>query len=125
MHLSALYIQDNEKVNRSICPPNQEVVESVLCKMVITHFSYVFVVLSVLTGVRVTAVINTVNNDRQSAAICCDKPSVVCNCNTDQSSSNVSEAIEALERKVDHLITLVSNSSTSSPEPTNPPGKPH
>ncbi|CAH3151087.1 unnamed protein product [Porites lobata] len=90
------------------------------------HFSYVFVVLSVLTGVRVTAVINTVNNDHQSAAICCDKPSVVCNCNinTDQSSSNVSEAIEALERKVDHLISLVSNSSTSSPEPTNPPGIP-
>ena len=129
MHLSALYIQDNEKGNRSICPPNQEVVEEylVLCKMVITHFSYVFVVLSVLTGVRVTAVINTVNNDSQSAAICCDKPSVVCNCNinTDQPSSNVSEAIEALERKVDHLISLVSNSSTSSPEPTNPPGKPH
>ena len=95
--------------------------------MVITHFSYVFVVLSVLTDVRVTAVINTVNNDSQSAAICCDKPSVVCNCNinTDQPSSNVSEAIEALERKVDHLISLVSNSSTSSPEPTNPPGKPH
>ena len=42
--------------------PNQGVVDEylVLCKMVITHFSYVFVVLSVLTGVRVTAVINTV-----------------------------------------------------------------
>ena len=127
MHLSALYIQDNEKGNRSICPPNQEVVDEYLvpCKTVIMHFSSVFVVLSVLTGVRVTAVINTVNTDNQSAAICW--PSVVCNCNinTDQPSSNVSEAIEALERKVDHLISLVSNSSTSSPEPTNPPGKPH
>ena len=90
----------------------------------IMYFSYVFVVLSGLTGVRVATEINTVN---QSAAICCDKPSVVCNCNinTDQPSSNVSEAIEVLERKVDHLITLISNSSTSSPEPTNPPGRPH
>ena len=32
--------------------------------MVIMHFSYVFVVLSILIGVRVVAVINTVNNDK-------------------------------------------------------------
>ena len=76
----------------------------------------VFIV--VLNGAKSSSVIND-NQTPSGTANHCGKM-VVCNCNLNQDSMDVSKAIKTLETKLENLIALVNK--TLPPKP-NPPGK--
>ena len=79
---------------------------------------FTFLALLLLLGAKsswVNAVFNSSSED-------CAAKIVVCNCNVNQ-DSHVSEAINALDAKLEKLIALVTNTSPPTPQPTQTPGK--
>lgn len=79
------------------------------------HYKYGFLALLVLV-----VSVNTSDYMYSSSANCTNM--VVCNCNVKQ-DSNFTEAIKALETKLDKLIALVNKTSPPTPQPTQPPGE--
>ena len=79
---------------------------------------FAFLVLLVLINaksLRVNAAFNSSSED-------CAAKMVVCNCNVNQ-DSQVSEAIKALDAKLEKLIALFTNTSPPTPQPTQSPGE--
>ena len=80
------------------------------------HSFFVCLALVIVSNAKILA-LDARNNQ---TVVCCDRPSVVCNCNASPPGSN--EAIQALEKKLDQLIALFNSSSPPTAEPTHPPG---
>lgn len=62
-----------------------------------------------------------VNAAFNSSSEDCAAKMVVCNCNVNQ-DSQLTEAIKALDAKLEKLIALVTNTSPPTPQPTQSPG---
>ena len=79
-----------------------------------------FAFLALLTMIRDKCwCVNAVHN---SSSEDCSAKMVVCNCNVNQ-DAHFTEALSALEAKLDKLMALMNITSPPPPQPTQPPGE--